>query len=165
MSAFLCDSTHLYAAWYTCHTEEKSSEVLLSSVETGGVLTHAGSDYWIIANLFWSKKMSISKFGENRSGYSVLPVPIWTKKRTHLVFSLWFSLSFHNECHKFQCFFDNRFMSLVTIFEGVPDQMLIMLQGPLAMLLVPYPTSVGATFFRNLFFVLTLGPHILYGCD
>jgi len=27
------------------HTEEKSSEVLLSSVETGGVLTHAGSDY------------------------------------------------------------------------------------------------------------------------
>ena len=31
--------------------------------------------------------------------------------------------------------------------------------------LVPYPTSVGATFFRNLFFVLTLGPHILYGCD
>ena len=32
-------------------------------------------------------------------------------------------------------------------------------------LVSPYSISVGATFFRNLFFVLTLGPHILYGCD
>ena len=29
----------------------------------------------------------------------------------------------------------------------------------------PISIPVGATFFRNLFFVLTLGPHILYGCD
>ena len=81
------DSTHGHvSAWYTCHSEEKSSEVLLSSVRTGGILTHVGSDYWIIANVFWSKKMSISKFGENRSGYSVLLEPIRTKKRTHQVF-------------------------------------------------------------------------------
>ena len=71
------DSTHGHvSAWYTCHSEEKSSEVLLSSVRTGGILTHVGSDYWVIANVFWSKKMSPhSYFGRTEkvslySGYS-----------------------------------------------------------------------------------------------
>lgn len=40
------------ATSYTCHTEDFSSEVLLSSVKTEGVLTHVPSLYCGIANLF-----------------------------------------------------------------------------------------------------------------
>jgi len=83
----MSDSTHGHvSAWYTCHTEEKSSEFLLSSVKTGGILTHVGSDNWVIANLFWSKKMRHSnnvdqktfsiKFTEERFSLYVF-VTLW----------------------------------------------------------------------------------------